>query len=48
MELSENEITIIEILRELKPYEVIEVRKDTSGKPDFYIVRKEQKIILNK
>ena len=46
MELSENEITIIEILRELKPYEVIEVRKDSSGKPDFYLVKREQKVVL--
>ena len=48
MEITANEITIIKLLRELKPFEVIEVRKDRDGKPDFYLVRREQKIILNK
>ena len=48
MEITANEITIIKLLRELKPFEVIEVRKDRDGKPDFYLVKREQKIILNK
>lgn len=44
MELTNNEKTIIEIMRELKPFEVVEIRKDHNGVADSYIVRREQKI----
>jgi len=46
--LTENEKTIIQFLREAKPYETILIRKDTQGKPDSYLITREQKIILNK
>ncbi len=44
MELTENEKAIVELMRELKPFETIEIRKDNNGKADSYIVRREQKI----
>lgn len=44
MILTENEINIIEIMRDLKPFEVVEIRKDHNGQCDSYIVRREQKI----
>ena len=46
MELTVNEEEIIKFLREAKPYEKIEIQKDSSGKPDYYIISKSQKIIL--
>jgi len=44
--MTENEQTILNILRELKPFEKIEVTKDQSGRADYYIVHRSQKIIL--
>ena len=44
--MTENEQAILNILRELKPFEKIEVTKDQSGKIDYYIVHRSQKIIL--
>jgi hypothetical protein len=46
--LTENERKIIELLRELNPYEKIEITKDGSGKPDYYLIHRSQKIILTK
>lgn len=46
MELTENEETIIKLLREANPFEKIEITKDQSGKADYYIISKSQKIIL--
>lgn len=46
MELTNNEEEIIKLLRELKPFEKVEVQKDASGKPDFYILKREQKIFF--
>lgn len=48
MELTENERKIIEFLRQAHPYEKIEIIKDSSGKPDYYIISKSQKVILTK
>jgi hypothetical protein len=47
MSLSASENYLIKLLRELKPYERIEITKDKDGKPDRYIVQREQKIIVN-
>jgi hypothetical protein len=44
MELTQNEKDIINIMRELKPFETIEIRKDQNGNCDSYIVKREQKI----
>jgi hypothetical protein len=46
MELTENEQKIIEILRELKPYEEIKIQKDQLGRPDYYIITRTQKIVI--
>lgn len=48
MNLTENEQDIIEIMREIKPFEVIEIRKDNNGNCDSYIVKREQKIHFTK
>ncbi|MEK7180126.1 MAG: hypothetical protein AAB706_01510 [Patescibacteria group bacterium] len=47
MILSSAEQKIIEILRELKPFEVVRVVKDQNGKPDHYFVERTQKIVIN-
>lgn len=47
-ELTKNEIDIILIIRELKPFETIEIRKDHNGVADSYIVKREQKIHFTK
>jgi len=45
--LTTNEQTIIDILREAKPFERVEIIKDQSGKADAYFVHRSQKIVLN-
>ena len=45
-ELTNNEKEIIKFLREAKPYETITVQKDSNGKPDYYIITREQKIFF--
>lgn len=47
-ELTEDEKAIIAIIRELKPFENIEIRKDRDGVADSYIVKREQKIHFTK
>lgn len=44
--MNEIEKEILAIIRDLKPYEVIEITKDQQGRPDYYIVRRSQKIII--
>lgn len=46
MEISNSEQEIIIILRDLKPYEVIEIHADKLGKKDFFLVKREQKIVI--
>ena len=48
MNLTENEKQIIEFLREAKPFENITIQKDASGKPDYYIIKREQKVHFTK
>jgi hypothetical protein len=36
------------MIRELKPFEVIEIVKDKLGKPDCYLVKRQQKIVLDR
>ena len=45
--LTSNEKQIIEFLRQAKPYEKIEIMKNKDGKPDYYIIKREQKIFLS-
>ena len=47
MELTKSEEKIIEILREIKPFERIIIVKDQNGKPDHYLVERSQKIIIH-
>jgi hypothetical protein len=42
--LTQNEKEIILFLRETKPFETITIQKDASGKPDYYIITREQKV----
>ena len=46
MILSQSEQQIVEILRELKPFEVIEICKDQLGRPDYFLVKRSQKIVI--
>jgi len=46
MKLTDNEKKIIEIIRELKPFERIEIIKDQTGKPDYYLLHRSQKTIM--
>lgn len=45
--ISNNEKKILEIIRELRAYEIIEIHKDKLGRPDFYLVKREQKIVVD-
>lgn len=47
-DLTENEKQIILFLRESKPFENITIQKDASGKPDYYIIKREQKVHFTK
>ena len=44
--MTDNEQKILEILRELRPYETITIQKDANGKPDYFIIKREQKVFL--
>lgn len=44
MELTPNEEKLLEIIRQLKPYEKVEIRKDKDGKVDKYILSREQTV----
>lgn len=46
MELSEQEKYIVLIMRELLPFEVIEIHKDKQGNPNSYLVKRSQKIMV--
>lgn len=37
---------ILEIIKELKPFEVVEIHKDKLGRPGFYLIKREQKIVI--
>lgn len=43
---TETEKNIIFFLRTRKPYEVVTIRMDREGKPDFYLVNVEQKLVI--
>lgn len=46
--LTDNEQNIIKFLREAKPFETITIQKDANGKPDYYILTREQKIYFGR
>jgi len=45
-DLTDNEKEIIKFLREAKPYETVSIQKDSNGKPDYYIITREQKVFF--
>lgn len=45
-EITPNEKIILDAVRELRPYESVNVQKDANGKPDFFIITREQKVFL--
>lgn len=45
--LTPSEQFILRALRDMKPYERIEITKDKDGKPDRYLVHREQKILVS-
>ena len=45
-EISFNEKIMLDTIRELRPYESVSIQKDANGKPDFFIINREQKIFL--
>jgi len=47
MQLTEAEKNMVCFLRSRKPYEVVTIRFDRNGKPDFFLVNVEQKLIIN-
>jgi hypothetical protein len=46
MILTRNEEVMIEAIRELRPYESVNIQKDANGRPDFFIINREQKVFL--
>lgn len=46
MELTKNEIELIQMLRSLPPYGKIEITADPNGKFDSYLVHRSQKLVL--
>lgn len=46
MNLTQSEIDIITILREARPFEVVEITKDPTGKPQHYLVKRTQKVVI--
>lgn len=44
MELTASEKKIVEILREAKPFERLEITKDKDGRPDTYFIHRTQKV----
>lgn len=47
MELTNNEIEIIKLLRDARPFERIEITKDQEGRVDWYIIHRSQKVIFS-
>jgi len=45
-EISQNEKIMLTIIRDLRPYESVSIQKDANGKPDFFIINREQKVFL--
>lgn len=45
--MTQNEQKILDILRELKPFEEIRIMKDQIGRPDYFIITRTQKIALS-
>lgn len=48
MNLTEQEQYILAIIREARPYEVIQISKDQLGRPNHFIITRTQKLIVSK
>jgi hypothetical protein len=46
MQVTEGEKNLLCFLRSRKPYEVVTIKFDREGKPDFYLVSVEQKLTI--
>ena len=46
MQITEAEKNVIFMLRTRKAYEVVTIRFDRNGKPDFYLVDVQQKLLI--
>lgn len=46
-DLTVQEMTIIDFLREARPYESILITKDQMGRPDTYLITRTQKVIIS-
>lgn len=44
--LSSSEMQILEIMRELRPFEVIKISKDKGGKANSYFIERSQKLFI--
>ena len=47
MDITQNEKVILNAIRDLRPYESVNIQKDANGKPDYFIIQREQKVFLN-
>ncbi len=47
MPISPQEEYLIKLIREAKPYEVIEIHKDKDGRADSYLIKRSQKILVS-
>lgn len=45
-DLTPNERDIIEIVRDLRPYEEVKIVKDASGRIDHYFIVRTQKVVM--
>jgi len=48
MEMSATERAIIELIREMRPFEKLEITKDQLGRPEYYILVRSQKLVIHK
>lgn len=44
--ITKNEEIMLTAIRELRPYESVSIQKDANGKPDYFIINREQKVFL--
>jgi len=44
--ITSGELQILQAIRELKPYEKLEITADNQGKPDTYLVHRQTKYIV--
>ena len=46
MKPTEQELRILEIIREVKPFEVIQISRDKGGKKNTYFIVRTQKLLI--